>query len=36
MLGCAGAVSPGEVDSLWKVCDTNEDAVAELRAFYHL
>lgn len=31
-----GTVSNGEVASLWRVCDTNSDAVAYLKEFYGL
>lgn len=31
-----GTVSKGEVASLWKVCDTNSEALAHLAEFYNL
>ncbi|XP_047342147.1 probable cytokinin riboside 5'-monophosphate phosphoribohydrolase LOGL10 [Impatiens glandulifera] len=31
-----GTVSKGEVDSLWKVCSNNSEALAYLAEFYHL
>ncbi|XP_022716807.1 probable cytokinin riboside 5'-monophosphate phosphoribohydrolase LOGL10 [Durio zibethinus] len=31
-----GTVSKGEVSSLWKICDTNSDALAYLAEFYDL
>jgi hypothetical protein len=32
----AGTVAPGEVASLWKVCNTNEEAVTYIKDFYKL
>mmetsp|Transcript_36453 Transcript_36453/g.115010 ORF Transcript_36453/g.115010 Transcript_36453/m.115010 type:complete len:131 (-) Transcript_36453:118-510(-) len=31
-----GSVGEGEVGALWKVCDTNDDAIAFLKGFYGL
>ncbi|MBA0733811.1 hypothetical protein Gogos_017786 [Gossypium gossypioides] len=31
-----GTVTKGEVSSLWKICNTNSDALAYLAEFYHL
>lgn len=31
-----GTLAKGEVDSLWKVCDNNAEAVAYLASFYNL
>ena len=33
---CAGSVAPGEIDSLWTVCKTNDEVVDHLAAFYKL
>jgi hypothetical protein len=29
-------VAPGEVDSIWRVCSSNEEALAHVRSFYRL
>lgn len=31
-----GTLAKGEVDSLWKVCDSNDEALAYLASFYNL
>lgn len=34
--GHTGTVAPGEVASLWKVCNTNGEAVDYIKDFYKL
>ncbi|KAH7287597.1 hypothetical protein KP509_32G064500 [Ceratopteris richardii] len=31
-----GAVSPGEIDKLWTICETNEEAIKYLAEFYNI